>query len=194
MSTMDLLGLREEQLKSGYSVCRLINEAVKRGEGRLTKEGALLIETGQYTGRSPKDRFIVLDELTKDTVAFGKTNLPLSEEVYRNLLQKVKSYVEDKELYVIKAKAGASENHSMNINVFCEDAAQAVFSSQIFIKDQDREGFDADFTVIALPNLKANGKKMASIPKPLWSSVSPIKWFSSVAPSILGKSKNPYSL
>lgn len=159
MSTMDLLGLREEQLKTGYSVCRLINEAVVRGEGRLTKEGALLIETGQYTGRSPKDRFIVLDELTKDTVAFGKTNLPLSEEVYRNLLQKVKSYVEDKELYVIKAKAGASENHAMDINVFCEDAAQAVFSSQIFIKDQDREGFDADFTVIALPNLKANGKE-----------------------------------
>ena len=156
---MDLLGLREEQLKTGYSVCRLINEAVVRGEGRLTKEGALLIETGQYTGRSPKDRFIVLDELTKDTVAFGKTNLPLSEEVYRNLLQKVKSYVEDKELYVIKAKAGASENHAMDINVFCEDAAQAVFSSQIFIKDQDREGFDADFTVIALPNLKANGKE-----------------------------------
>ena len=150
---MDLLGLREEQLKAGYSVCRLINEAVMRGEGRLTKEGALLIETGQYTGRSPKDRFIVLDELTKDTVAFGKTNLPLSEEVYRSLLQKVKSYVEDKELYVIKAKAGASENHALNINVFCEDAAQAVFSSQIFIKDQDREGFDADFTVIALPNL-----------------------------------------
>lgn len=156
---MDLLGLREEQLKTGYSVCRLINEAVVRGEGRLTKEGALLIETGQYTGRSPKDRFIVLDELTKDTVAFGKTNLPLSEEVYRNLLQKVKSYVEDKELYVIKAKAGASEIHAMDINVFCEDAAQAVFSSQIFIKDQDREGFDADFTVIALPNLKANGKE-----------------------------------
>lgn len=159
MSTIDLLGLREEQLKAGYSVCRLINEAVMRGEGRLTKEGALLIETGQYTGRSPKDRFIVLDELTKDTVAFGKTNLPLSEEVYRSLLQKVKSYVEDKELYVIKAKAGASENHALNINVFCEDAAQAVFSSQIFIKDQDREGFDADFTVIALPNLKANGKE-----------------------------------
>jgi phosphoenolpyruvate carboxykinase (ATP) len=159
MSTMDLLGLREEQLKAGYSVSRLINEAVMRGEGRLTNEGALLIETGQYTGRSPKDRFIVLDDQTKDTVAFGKTNLPISEEVYRNMLAKVKSYVEDKDLYVVKAKAGASENHAMNITVYCENAAQAVFASQIFIKDQDREGYDADFTVVALPNLKANGKE-----------------------------------
>lgn len=156
---MDLLGLREEQLKAGYSVSRLINEAVMRGEGRLTNEGALLIETGQYTGRSPKDRFIVLDDQTKDTVAFGKTNLPISEEVYRNMLAKVKSYVEDKDLYVVKAKAGASENHAMNITVYCENAAQAVFASQIFIKDQDREGYDADFTVVALPNLKANGKE-----------------------------------
>lgn len=159
MSTMDLLGLREEQLKAGYSVSRLINEAVMRGEGRLTNEGALLIETGQYTGRSPKDRFIVLNDQTKDTVAFGKTNLPISEEVYRNMLAKVKSYVEDKDLYVVKAKAGASENHAMNITVYCENAAQAVFASQIFIKDQDREGYDADFTVVALPNLKANGKE-----------------------------------
>src|SRR5690606_18343492 len=87
------------------------------------------------------------------------TNLPISEEVYRNMLAKVKSYVEDKDLYVVKAKAGASENHAMNITVYCENAAQAVFASQIFIKDQDREGYDADFTVVALPNLKANGKE-----------------------------------
>jgi len=159
MSTMELLGLKKSQLKEGYSVCRLINEAVERGEGRLTKEGALLIETGQYTGRSPKDRFIVKDETTKDTVAFGKSNLPLSQEVYDNILKKVKMYLVDKELYLIKAKAGASENHALNIHVFCEDAAQAVFSSQIFIKDQEREGYEADFTVVALPNLQAEGEK-----------------------------------
>lgn len=158
-TTMDLLGLKKEQLKAGYSVCQLMAEAVKRGEGRLTKEGALLIETGQYTGRSPKDRFIVRDEVTKNTVAYGKTNLPMEEEVYEHLLGKVKDYMKEKELYLIKAKAGASEGHSLNINVICENAAQAVFSSQIFIKDTEREGLDADFTVVALPNLMAKGKE-----------------------------------
>ncbi len=157
MLTMDLLGLRKEQLKEGYSVSRLINEAVERCEGRLTKEGALLIETGQYTGRSPKDRFIVRDEITKDTVAYGKTNLPLDEEVYKNLLQKTKEYMKEKELYLVKGLAGASDKYSLKINVLCEDAAQAAFSSQIFIKDNEREGLDADFTIVALPELKADG-------------------------------------
>lgn len=158
MSTMDLLGLRKEQLKEGYSVCRLINEAVVRGEGRLTKEGALLIETGQYTGRSPKDRYIVRDEVSERTVAYGKTNLPLDEEVYKNLLHKTKEYMKEKELYLIKAIAGSSDKYSLKINVLCEDAAQAAFSSQIFIKDNEREGLDADFTIVALPYLKAEGK------------------------------------
>ena len=158
MSTMDLLGLKSEQLLSGYSVCMLINEAVRRGEGRLTEDGALLIETGQYTGRSPKDRFIVKDEVTAHTVAYGKTNLPMEEEVYLRLLGKVRDYLKDRKLYQIKALAGASEKHALRINVLCEDAAQAVFSSQIFIKDQDRQGDEADFTVVALPNLKAEGK------------------------------------
>lgn len=159
MSTMDLLGLKKEQLKEGYSVCRLINEAVARGEGKLTKEGALLIETGQYTGRSPKDRYIVKDEVTEKTVAYGKTNLPMDEEVYKSLLQKTKEYMKEKELYLIKAIAGASDKYSLKINVLCEDAAQAAFSSQIFIKDNDREGLDADFTIVALPDMKAEGKK-----------------------------------
>ncbi len=157
-SAMDLLGLKEEQLKVGYSVCQLIDEAVQRGEGRLTKEGALLIETGQYTGRSPKDRFIVRDGITEKTVAYGKTNLPMEVDVYQNLLGKVKEYMKDKNLYLIKAKAGSSDKYSLRINVICEDAAQAVFSSQIFIKDNELAGTDADFTVVALPNLKANGK------------------------------------
>src|SRR5690554_5687252 len=159
MSAMDLLDLRGEQLKEGYSVCRLINEAVVRGEGRLTREGALLIETGQYTGRSPKDRYIVRDEVTEGTVAYGKTNLPMEEDVYQNLLKKTKDYMKDKELYLVKALAGASDKYAIKINVLCEDAAQAAFSSQIFIKDNEREGLESDFTIVALPNMKAEGEK-----------------------------------
>lgn len=157
MSTLKLLGIEENQLLQGYSVSRLINEAVRRGEGTLTKDGALNIETGQYTGRSPKDRYIVKDELTKDTVAFGKTNLPMEPQVFAGLLAKARAYVKEKPLYLIKARAGADPQHSLRINVLCEDAAQAVFSKQIFLKDEEREGLEADFTVMALPNLKAEG-------------------------------------
>lgn len=155
---LDLLEVKKENLLTGYSVSRLINDAVRKGEGKLSRDGALSIETGRFTGRAPKDRYIVRDEVTENTVAFGKVNIPLSETVYHNILDKVKTYIKNKDLYLTKAKAGASLKNSISINVLTENAAQAVFSSDIFIKDKDREGYDADFTIIALPELKALGK------------------------------------
>lgn len=143
----------------GWSVCQLINEAVRRGEGRLTEEGALSIETGKYTGRSPKDRFIVLDRTTRGKVAFGKTNLPLSEAVYHRMLEKVAAHLSKQRPFLVKARAGASQKYGLTLNIVTESAAQAAFSSQIFLKDAARATADADFTVVAVPSLKAEGKK-----------------------------------
>lgn len=151
--------LNRELLIEDMSVSGLVNDAVRKGEGRLTEHGALLIHTGKYTGRSPKDRYIVRDEVTKDTVAFGKTNLPMEEETYRSIKAKVLDYIRDRKMYLIRAKAGAAKKSSMTINVLCEDAVQALFSKQIFIRDDRREGYDAEFTVIAVPGLKCDAKK-----------------------------------
>lgn len=151
-------GLNRERLVVDMSVSGLINDAVRKGEGRLTEHGALLIHTGKYTGRSPKDRYIVRDEVTKDTVAFGKTNLPIGEVAYEKIKAKVMDYISDREMYLVRAKAGAAKSSSMTINVLCENAVQALFSRQIFIRDDAREGYDADFTVIAVPNLKCDAK------------------------------------
>ena len=159
MTDLNKLGIFRENLKEGYSVSRLFNEAVLREEGRLTKDGALLILTGKYTGRSPLDRFIVRDEETRDTVAFGEINQPLSEEVYEKIKAKVKAYVKDKDFYLVKAKAAADDRYAISLNVVCEDAAQAAFSKQIFIEDEEREEVDADFNLISLPNFKAEGEK-----------------------------------
>lgn len=155
---LDLLGVKKDNLLTGYSVSRLINDAVRRGEGTLSRDGALAIETGKFTGRAPKDRYIVRDEITENSVAFGKINIPMDETVYQNILDKVKTYIKDKDLYLIKCKAGASLKNSISVDVLTENAAQAVFASDIFIKDNDRIGYDADFTVVSLPELKANGK------------------------------------
>lgn len=148
-----------DKLRENLSVSNLINEAVSRGDGVLASNGCLLIRTGQYTGRSPQDRFIVLDEVSKDTVAYGKINKPVSEETYEKLKNKVKEYVADKEMFLVKSRIGANEKNTLKINVFCESAAQAVFANQIFIKDRERKGLDADFTVVAVPHLKALGKE-----------------------------------
>ena len=155
---LELLGVEKENLLTGYSVSRLIHDAVRRGEGTLSREGALAIETGRFTGRAPKDRYIVRDEISENTVAFGKINLPMDETVYQNLLDKVRTYVKGKDLYLIKAKAGASLKNSISIDVLTENAAQAVFASDIFIRDNDRVGYEADFTIVSMPELKADGK------------------------------------
>jgi len=148
----------EGRLKENRSVSRLVNDAVRRREGKLTEQGALLVLTGKYTGRSPKDRFIVLDETTRDTVAFGKTNLPLSEEAFSRIREKVKAHMADRDMFLVKARAGASEKETLKIDVLCENAAQALFATQIFIKDNGRQG-KPDFTVVAVPSLMLSGKE-----------------------------------
>jgi phosphoenolpyruvate carboxykinase (ATP) len=148
----------EGRLKVNRSVSRLVNDAVRRREGKLTEQGALLVLTGKYTGRSPKDRFIVLDETTKDTVAFGKTNLPVSEEAFYRIREKVKAHISDRDMFLVKARAGASEKETLKIDVLCENAAQALFATQIFIKDNERQG-KPDFTVVAVPSLLLSGRE-----------------------------------
>lgn len=148
----------EGRLKENRSVSSLVNSAVRRKEGTLTDKGALLVLTGKYTGRSPKDRFIVMDETTRDTVAFGKTNLPVSEDVFKKIKDKVISHIADRDMFLVKARAGASDKETLKVDVLCETAAQALFATQIFIKDQAREG-SADFTVVAVPSLLLSGKE-----------------------------------
>lgn len=146
-----------DKLRENLSVSALINEAVKSGDGQLASNGCLVVNTGKYTGRSPNDRYIVLDEVSKDTVAWGKINHPLSEEVYCALKNHVQAYVADREMFLVKSRAGADPQSSVRINIFCESPAQAVFANQIFIKDRARDAQAAEFTVIAVPGLKARG-------------------------------------
>ncbi len=159
MTDLKKMGIEREHLREGYSLSRLFNEAITRGEGSLTKDGALLILTGKYTGRSPLDRYIVKDDVSKNSVAFGEVNQPLDEETYERIKDKVKAYVKDKDLYLVKAKAAADDRYAISLNVVCEDAAQAAFSKQIFIQDEERSEENADFNLIALPNFKAHGKE-----------------------------------
>ena len=133
-----LYGVNRDKLHENLSVSELINEAVRRGDGMLAANGALLMDSGRYTGRSPKDRFIVCDEITKDTVSWGDNAKPLEPSVYAALKEKVLDHIADREMYWVKARVGADANHGLRINVLAENAGQALFSSQIFIKDRER--------------------------------------------------------
>ena len=92
---------------------KLILQTLLRGEGVLTDQGALAIETGEFTGRSPKDRFLVEDEITANRVDWGSINQPMSSEAFQTLLQDVQRHLKGRSVFVKDAAVGADERLSL---------------------------------------------------------------------------------
>lgn len=141
------------------SVPLLVENILSHKEGELTVTGAIQATTGKYTGRSPKDRFIVRDEETNENVEWGEVNQPIDEETFDKLYTKVINHLEEKnELYVFKGFAGADKNYRLPIQVINEFAWHNLFARQMFIRPTKEElkTHDAEFTVISAPTFKAN--------------------------------------
>ncbi len=136
---------------------RLVEAAVRRREGMISEpSGALVVKTGKRTGRSPKDRFIVENEATRDTVDWGKVNKPFPSKSFEALLGKAASYLENlEEVFVVDAYAGADPRYRLNVQVVAEHAWQALFARQLFRRPprEELEGFEPEWTVISLPGL-----------------------------------------
>ena len=140
------------------SVPQLVEAAVKRGEGWLSSTGALSTTTGKYTGRSPQDKFIVEDEITREAVAWGKVNVPFSEEKFYSLYDRVLAFLEEQgELFVFDGFVGAQPEHRMALRVVNQYAWQNLFARQLFIRPRREEllNHEPQFTVIAVPGLQA---------------------------------------
>jgi len=131
--------------------------AVEKEGGFIAKSGALCINTGKYTGRSPQDRFIVDEPSVHDNINWSKGNQDISSETFENLFNKAMAYVKDKDLFVFEGFVGADLEYRMPIRVINEFAYQNLFAQQMFIKQKEgeRENFKPEFTVVALPDLKA---------------------------------------
>ncbi|KAA9012690.1 phosphoenolpyruvate carboxykinase (ATP) [Niallia endozanthoxylica] len=141
------------------SVPQLVEKVLSRKEALLTSTGAVAATTGKYTGRSPKDKYIVEEESVKDKIDWGSVNQPISKEVFSSLYNKVLEYLKEKdEVFVFKGFAGADEKHRLPIQVINEYAWHNLFAHQLFIRPTEEElaAHDAGFTVIAAPNFKAD--------------------------------------
>ncbi|MBB5148139.1 MULTISPECIES: phosphoenolpyruvate carboxykinase (ATP) [Ureibacillus] len=164
MNSVEIANELKELLKGGnintqLSVPQLVEKAVTRGEAKLTIDGAIVAETGKYTGRSPKDKFIVEEESIKDKIDWGSVNQPISAEVFDNLYIKVLNYLKEKdELFVFKGFAGADKESQLSIQVVNEYAWHNLFCHQLFIRPTKEElaSHTADFTIISAPGFKAN--------------------------------------
>ncbi|ERI95662.1 phosphoenolpyruvate carboxykinase [Clostridiales bacterium oral taxon 876 str. F0540] len=155
------MGITSSSVYRNISVAELVEHALKNNEGILSETGALVVHTGKYTGRSPKDRFIVRQKSVEDRINWGDINIPVEEEIFNNLYNKVLNHLNDKKLYLFDGFVGALEDYRISVRVISEYASQALFANQLFIRPNrgELDTFDADYTVIAAPNFKANGKE-----------------------------------
>ena len=118
-------------VKYQLSPMELIDEALLNKEGELASSGALAVDTGKFTGRSPKDKFIVADELTEDTVWWGDINIKISEAHFDGLFKKVTEHLSKKQIYVRDAYPCADENYKTTIRVVTEHAFQNLFANNL---------------------------------------------------------------
>lgn len=156
---LENLGLNgAKNIYRNLSSSKLIEESIKRGEGSLTNSGALNINTGKYTGRSPYDRYIVDDESIHNDINWGKTNIPMNAEVFEGIYLRLLAYLQNKDIFVFDGFVGADKNYSMSVRFVNELASQNLFVRQLFIRpdNAELEIFNPEFTVLCAPGFKAN--------------------------------------
>lgn len=131
---------------------------VEKENGKETSNGVLVVNTGEFTGRSPKDRFIVKDEITEERIWWGDINIPFTPEKFDALYDKVVSHLSDKEVYVRDSYAGAADDYRLNIRVINEYAWGNMFAYNMFLRPEEKElaNFEEDWLIVNAPEFKAD--------------------------------------
>jgi phosphoenolpyruvate carboxykinase (ATP) len=148
-----------KNLQRNLSVPGLVEQILERNEGILTATGAVRSTTGKYTGRSPKDKFIVRDNETENKVDWGPVNQPIDEASFDKLYHKVIDYLSEKDtLYEFNGFAGADAKYRLPIQVINEYAWHNLFARQLFIVPAEEElnKHESEFTVISAPTFQAD--------------------------------------
>jgi phosphoenolpyruvate carboxykinase (ATP) len=157
---LDAIGIEEtSHVHWNLSVGALYEEAVRRREGVIAADGPLVCRTGQHTGRSPNDKFIVKEPSSENNVAWGKVNRPIDDASFDELQRRMISFLQGKELFVQDCNAGADPTYRLPVRVVTERAWHSLFAQHLFIAEPDRERqleHDPEFTVIDAPSFHAH--------------------------------------
>jgi phosphoenolpyruvate carboxykinase (ATP) len=133
--------------------------SVRNREGVTVHRGPLAVRTGQYTGRSPNDRFIVAEASTRENIWWGDVNRPISEEYFDKIYQQMMVYLEGHQLFVQDVYSGADPEYRLPVRIITETAWHNFFARNMFILERDAEAlaeFTPDFTVIHAPSFTAD--------------------------------------
>lgn len=142
------------------SPAELVEDSILGGMGVLTDTGALAIETGEFTGRSPQDRFVVCDEKTENTVWWGKINKQFDPEKFDALYNRMRAYLTNRDVYVRDAYVCADENYRLNLRVVTEFPWSNQFAYNMFLRPTDEEiqNFSPEWHVVCAPNFLAEAE------------------------------------
>ena len=143
----------------------LVEHAVRNGEGVLSKDGPLVVETGKHTGRSAKDKFIVRDGVTENTVWWGKTNVSMTPEQFAALKADFMAALAEKQtLYVADLFGGSQVDHRVNVRVINEFAWHNLFIRTLLVRPEaaDLAEFVPEYTIIDLPSFRADPARHGS--------------------------------
>ncbi len=134
----------------------LVEKSLARGEGKLNATGALCVNTGKYTGRSPNDKFIVDSKGVHDEIAWGKVNVPTTQEIFDALYEKMVAYLQNREIFIFDGFAGADPKYTKAFRVVNELASQNLFIHQLLLRptQEQLDNYSPDFTIIAAPGFK----------------------------------------
>ncbi len=155
--SLSAYGIDNAVIKYNLSSEKLHKICLEKGLGKEASSGALAVNTGEFTGRSPKDRFIVKDELTKDEVWWGDINIPFEEEAFDKLYSKITKHLSGKELYVREAYACADSRYQMNLRIITELPWVNLFAYNMFLRPTEKqlENFSPEWTILQAPSFMA---------------------------------------
>ncbi len=135
---------------------KLSHQTVANNQGKENDLGALCVDTGKFTGRSPKDRFIVKDNYTQDHVDWGDINKGITPESYQKILSKMINHLKDKEIWYRTASAGADEDYQVGIHVINETPWANLFANNLFLRSYNKSNAAKDWTILHAPSFFAD--------------------------------------
>ena len=158
--SLEKYGIKNAKINYQLSPNELQSKAIENGQGVETLNDTLAVNTGEFTGRSPQDRFIVKDDITKDRIWWGDINIPFESDKFQKLYDKVVDYLSEKEVYVRDSYACADNDYRLNIRVINEYPWSNMFAYNMFLRptENELENFEPEWTVVNAPGFMADAK------------------------------------
>ena len=156
--SLEQYGIKAAKINYQLSSQELHKITIEKGQGKESSTGALAVNTGEFTGRSPLDRFLVKDDITKDRVWWGSINIPFSSEKFNALYDKVTAYLSNKEVYVRDSFACADSDYKLSLRVINELPWSNFFAYNMFLRPTEEElsTFTSEWLVVNAPGFMAN--------------------------------------